>query len=71
MKDSLDTGVTNPKDLPFSVNEQELQFSPGKHNELQKNIPERFIPQFAPDAKCLYVGDSADRALVFDWPSPR
>lgn len=52
--------------LPFSVNGQELQFSPGKHNELQKNILEQFIPQFAPDAKCLYVGDSADRALVFE-----
>lgn len=54
------------KELPFIVNGKVLAFSPGKHNELQKDILEKFLPQFAKGAQCLYVGDCANKELVFD-----
>ncbi len=41
-----------------------LLLSPGEHNLLQKEIIEQFIPRFAPGAKVLYIGDSADKFLV-------
>ena len=36
----------------------------GKHNELQKAIIEEFAPRFAPNAECLYVGDTIAKDLV-------
>lgn len=47
--------------MPVRVNGQDLRFSPGKHNQLQKQILEVFAPKFAVGFECLYVGDSADR----------
>ena len=49
--------------MPVRVNGQDLRFSPGKHNQLQKQILEVFAPRFAQGFECLYVGDSADRDL--------
>lgn len=49
--------------MPVRVNGQDLRFSPGKHNQLQKAILEVFAPRFAQGFECLYVGDSADRDL--------
>ena len=40
---------------------QKLQFSPGKHNEVQKAIIEEFAPRFAPGAHLLYLGDTAKK----------
>ena len=45
---------------------QELQFSPGKHNEVQKAVVEEFGPRFAPGARLLYVGDTAKKNLYVD-----
>ena len=42
---------------------QKLQFSPGKHNEVQKAIIEEFAPRFAPGAHLLYLGDTAKKNL--------
>lgn len=50
--------------IPVKVNDEDLQFSPGKHNELQKAIIEEFAPRFAPNAEVLYVGDTAKKDLV-------
>lgn len=50
----------------LSVNGQRLALSPGKHNKLQKAIVEDFAPRFAPNAKCLYVGDTTEKDLVKD-----
>ena len=50
----------------LSVNGLQLTFSPGKHNKLQKAIIEDFAPRFAPNAKCLYVGDTTEKDLVKD-----
>jgi len=49
--------------MPVRVNGQDLKFSPGKHNQLQKQILEIFAPKFAQGFECLYVGDSADRDM--------
>ena len=39
------------------------EFSPGKHNELQKVIIEDFLPRYGYGAEVLYVGDSANKFL--------
>lgn len=50
--------------MPVKINQEELNFSPGKHNELQKAIIEEFAPRFAPNAECLYVGDTIKKDLI-------
>lgn len=45
---------------------QELQLSPGKHNEVQKAIVEDFAPRFSPGAYLLYLGDTAKKNLFMD-----
>lgn len=40
-----------------------LEFSPGKHNELQVAIISEFAPRFAPGSILLYVGDTAKKNL--------
>jgi type II restriction enzyme len=46
--------------------EQNLTFSPGKHNELQKAIIELFLPRFGFGAELLYVGDAANKFLFIN-----
>lgn len=50
--------------MPLHINDAVLQFSAGKHNELQKAIIEEFAPRFAPNSECLYVGDTIKKDLV-------
>ena len=50
--------------MPVKINGAGFQFSAGKHNELQKAIIEEFAPRFAPNAECLYVGDTIAKDLV-------
>ena len=45
---------------------QELQLSPGKHNEVQKAVVEEFAPRFAPGAHLLYLGDTEKKDLFVD-----
>jgi hypothetical protein len=40
-----------------------IKLSPGKHNELQKKVVEEFHKRFCPDAKLLYLGDTAEKLL--------
>lgn len=40
-----------------------FNFSPGKHNELQKAIIEKFLPRYGYGAEVLYVGDTANKFL--------
>lgn len=46
-----------------------LIFTPGEHNELQKQIIENFLPIFGYGAELLYVGDTADKFLHIDRPA--
>lgn len=47
-------------------NDQDFQFSPGIHNELQKAIIEEFAPRFAQNSEVIYVGDTISKSLVLD-----
>ena len=50
--------------IPVQINSEDVTFSPGKHNELQKAIIEEFAPRFAPNSECIYVGDTTEKDLV-------
>jgi len=50
-------------DLPGGT---KIQFSPGKHNELQAKIIGEFMPRFCPKARVAYVGDAARKILHID-----
>lgn len=50
--------------MPVKINGEDFTFSTGKHNQLQKVIIEEFAPRFAPNAECLYVGDTIQKDLV-------
>ncbi|MGB3653841.1 MAG: BsuBI/PstI family type II restriction endonuclease, partial [Rivularia sp. (in: cyanobacteria)] len=45
---------------------QSLEFSPGKHNELQKAIIEEFLPRYGYGAELLYVGDTSNKLLYLE-----
>lgn len=49
--------------LSVSIDGIDYLLSPGHHNVLQKKIIEEFAPRFAPNAKCLYLGDTLKRDL--------
>lgn len=53
--------------IPVRLHDRiQLHFSPGAHNELQKQIIEEFLPRFGRGAQVLYVGDTADKYLFID-----
>lgn len=53
--------------LPVAVAEGlTLRLSPGAHNSVQKAVVEEFVPRFAPGARLLYLGDTADKSLFVD-----
>lgn len=43
-----------------------LRLSPGKHNRVIAAVVNEFAPQFAPEARALYLGDTADKDLAAD-----
>ncbi len=43
-----------------------VNLSPGLHNEVQRAVLEQFVPQFAPGAQLLYVGDTETKHLFED-----
>ncbi len=45
---------------------QMLDLSPGQHNEVQQAVIEQFAPRFAPGARLLYLGDTANKDLFLD-----
>ena len=52
-----------PVRLPSGLS---LEFTPGKHNELQKAIIEEFLPRYGYGAEMLYVGDTANKFLFLE-----
>ena len=52
--------------MPVHINGADYDLSAGKHNQLQKAIVEEFAPRFAPNAHCLYLGDTTEKDLVKD-----
>ncbi len=61
---SLYTSKRTVRKMPVKINGSEFTFSPGRHNQLQRAIIEEFVPRFAPDSECLYVGDTIEKDLV-------
>lgn len=55
------TSKRNMKKMPVKINGMDFTFSPGKHNQLQKAVIEEFVPRFAPNSECLYVGDTTKK----------
>lgn len=45
---------------------REFRLSPGKHNEVQAAIINKFAPFFAHDAVLIYLGDTADKLLYLN-----
>jgi len=52
--------------IPLTYQGKEYHLSPGEHNRLQVAIVEDFGPRFAPGAKLLYLGDTANKSLLVD-----
>ena len=52
--------------LSIILDDTEVTFSPGKHNELQIDILNNFRKNFCPDAEVLYVGDTAHKMLYLN-----
>lgn len=48
----------NLNKIPIMINGSGYKLSPGAHNVLQKHILEILTPQYIPNAKCLYCGDT-------------
>lgn len=47
-------------------NGKEYQLTPGKYGELQFAILTKFVPRFAPGATALYMGDAANKLLLYE-----
>jgi len=43
-----------------------LNFSPGPHNKLQKEIVEIFLPHFGFGSEIWYLGDTADKYIIYE-----
>ena len=69
-RESLAKTLQRDRDLaliPIKIpGNAELQFSPGKHNALQKEIVETFLPLFGFGCEVLYVGDAAKKYLFLN-----
>lgn len=53
--------------LPLKLADgSQVYLTPGKHNELQIAIVEKFSPHFAPGATLLYLGDTANKLEIFE-----
>lgn len=52
--------------VPLLYQGRVYRLSPGRHNELQVAVIEEFGPRFAPGARLLYLGDTANRTLLLD-----
>ncbi|MBN2115249.1 MAG: Eco57I restriction-modification methylase domain-containing protein [Anaerolineales bacterium] len=53
--------------IPLQIAEGKVyKLSPGRHNKLEVAIVEEFGPRFAPGAKLIYLGDTANKTLILD-----
>lgn len=53
--------------IPVTLRDgKEVTLSPGKHNRVQAAVVEHFSSYFAPNARLLYLGDTAKKNLILD-----
>lgn len=50
--------------MPIIVSGKHYSLSSGEHNQLQKAILEEFLPRFAPNSQCIYLGDTIKKNLI-------
>lgn len=55
--------------IPVKYSGFEFELTPGKHNQLHKEIIEQFAPRFANGSILLYIGDTAQKDLKFEESS--
>lgn len=63
---SLQADKRNKAMIPVKYFNFEFELTPGKHNQLHKEIIEQFAPRFAGGSRLLYVGDTAEKDLKFE-----
>lgn len=54
------------KGMPVKFNNETFSLSRSKHNQLQVDILNEFVPRFTPGSKLLYIGDTKKRELKRD-----
>lgn len=53
--------------LPLKLADgNQFYLTPGKHNELQIAVLETFGPRFTPDATILYLGEAANKFVIYE-----
>ncbi len=53
--------------LPLKLADgNQFYLTPGKHNKLQIAVIETFGPRFSPDATILYLGDAANKFVIYE-----
>jgi hypothetical protein len=52
--------------VKIKVGNSDIQISSGTHSDLIKQILEKFVPMFAPNATTLYIGDTGSKWGLFD-----
>ncbi len=45
---------------------EKLEFDPGEHNQLQKDIIEEFLTRYGYGAEIIYIGDASNRFLYYN-----
>lgn len=52
--------------IPIRYNGFSFKLSPGKHNQLHKEVLDEFAPRFAGGSTLLYIGDTENKELKFE-----
>lgn len=52
--------------IPIKYQDRNFKLTPGAHNILHKEVIENFAPKFAGGSELLYVGDTANKSLIFE-----
>ena len=53
--------------LPLKLADgNQIYLTPGKHNKLQITVIEVFGPRFAPGSTVLYLGDAANKFVIYE-----
>lgn len=60
-------GERNVPKIPIQLSSgEQLNFSLGEHNVLQKAVIEEFLPRYGYGAEVLYIGDTAKKFVIFE-----
>lgn len=63
---SLLEAQRNTAMIPINYNGFQFSLTPGRHNQLHKEVLTKFAPRFAGGSELLYIGDTSKKDLVFE-----